>query len=81
MLLNRVQNLRKDSGFDVTDRIIPSIETSENIQVATASNKAYICAEVLAEDIVFTSLSADTYVTEIEAEGDTKIELIKSFVP
>ncbi len=76
-IVNRVQNLRKDSGLDVTDRIILSIETSENIQAATANNKAYICAEVLAEDIVFTTLSADAFVTEIEEEGDTKMALKK----
>ena len=76
-IVNRVQNLRKESGLDVTDRIILSIETSENIQAATASNKAYICSEVLAEDIVFTTLSADTFVTEIEVEGDTKMALKK----
>jgi isoleucyl-tRNA synthetase len=76
-IVNRVQNLRKDNGLDVTDRIILSIETSENIQAATTSNKAYICAEVLAEDIVFTTLSTDAFVTEIEEEGDTKMALKK----
>jgi isoleucyl-tRNA synthetase len=77
-IVNRVQNLRKDSGLDVTDRIILSIETSASVQAATAANKDYICAEVLADDIVFTSVSAEALLTDIEIERDTKIELVKS---
>jgi isoleucyl-tRNA synthetase len=70
--------LRKDSGLDVTDRIVLSIETSAFVQAATAANKDYICAEVLADDIVFTSVSAEALLTDIEIERDTKIELVKS---
>jgi len=77
-IVNRVQNLRKDSGLDVTDRIVLSIETSAFVQAATAANKDYICAEVLADDIVFTSVSAEALLTDIEIERDTKIELVKS---
>jgi isoleucyl-tRNA synthetase len=77
-IVNRVQNLRKDSGLDVTDRIVLSIETSAFVQAATAANKDYICAEVLADDIVFTSVSAEALLTDIENERDTKIELVKS---
>jgi isoleucyl-tRNA synthetase len=77
-IVNRVQNLRKDSGLDVTDRIVLSIETSAFVQAATLANKEYICAEVLADDIVFTSVSAEALLTEIENERDTKIELVKS---
>ncbi|MBU3658970.1 MAG: isoleucine--tRNA ligase [Flavobacteriales bacterium] len=76
-IVNRIQNLRKDSGLDVTDRIVLSIETSAFVQAATASNKDYICAEVLANDIHFTTVNADAFVTDIESEGDTKIELVK----
>jgi isoleucyl-tRNA synthetase len=77
-IVNRVQNLRKDSGLDVTDRIVLSIETSAFVQAATLANKEYICAEVLADDIVFTSVSAEALLTDIENERDTKIELVKS---
>ena len=76
-IVNRVQNLRKDSGLDVTDRIVLSIETSDFIQVATLANKEYICAEVLANDIEFTTVSAEALLTDIEEVGDTKIELKK----
>ena len=76
-IVNRVQNLRKDSGLDVTDRITLNIETSDFIQAATLANKEYICAEVLANDIHFTTVNASAFVTDIESEGDTKIELVK----
>jgi isoleucyl-tRNA synthetase len=74
-IVNRVQNLRKDSGLDVTDRITLSIETSDFVQAATLANKEYICAEVLANDIEFTTVSAEALLTDIEEVGDTKIEL------
>lgn len=76
-IVNRVQNLRKESGLDVTDRIVLTIETSDIVQAATLANKDYICAEVLANDIQFSSLSAEAFLTEIETAGDTKIELKK----
>ncbi len=76
-IVNRVQNLRKDSGLDVTDRIVLSIETSAFVQAATLANKEYICTEVLANDIEFTTVSAAALLTDIEEVGDTKIELVK----
>ncbi|MFM7682791.1 MAG: DUF5915 domain-containing protein, partial [Bacteroidota bacterium] len=74
-IVNRVQNLRKDSGFDVVDRIIVQVETTAQIQAAIEENKGYICDEVLANDILFTALKSDTFITEIEAADDTKLEL------
>src|SRR5690606_31280972 len=47
-LINRVQNLRKDSGLEVTDKIILKIETTEEIKIAVEANKSYVCNEVLA---------------------------------
>jgi isoleucyl-tRNA synthetase len=76
-IVNRVQNLRKDSGFDVIDRILVQVQTTPQIQAAIEENKGYICDEVLANDILFTELKEDTFVTEIEAAEDTKLELSK----
>jgi len=77
-IVNRVQNLRKDSGLDGTDRIVLSIETGEIVKAATAANKDYICAEVLVTDIEFTTVSVEALLTDIEEVGDTKIELKKA---
>jgi isoleucyl-tRNA synthetase len=75
-IVNRIQNLRKESAFDVTDRILVQIDTTVAIQEAITTHKAYICAEVLANDIQFTSLSVEK-TEEIEAPADTAIQLSK----
>jgi isoleucyl-tRNA synthetase len=49
--VNRVQNLRKDAGFAVTDRITISFHASPAMRVALLSMKAYITAETLAVDL------------------------------
>jgi isoleucyl-tRNA synthetase len=76
-IVNRVQNLRKDSGFDVVDRILIQVQTTPQIQAAIEANKGYICDEVLANDILFTQLNSGAFVTEIEATEDTKLQLQK----
>ena len=50
-LINRIQNLRKDSGFEVTDRIAIVFQKHPDIEKAIASNKAYIKAETLADTL------------------------------
>ena len=50
-LVNRIQNLRKDSGFEVTDRIDVQIQNHPQVAVAVASNEAYIKSETLTEDL------------------------------
>ncbi|RZL45624.1 MAG: isoleucine--tRNA ligase, partial [Pedobacter sp.] len=50
-LINRIQNLRKELNFEVTDRITVNLQNDNLIADAVAQNKAYICAEILADDI------------------------------
>jgi isoleucyl-tRNA synthetase len=52
-LINRIQNLRKELNFEVTDRITVSLQNHNLISDAVALNKAYICSEILADDINF----------------------------
>lgn len=75
-VVNRIQNLRKESAFDVTDRILVHIDTTATIQEAIAAHKDYICTEVLATDIQFCALSI-TKTEEIESAADTAIQLSK----
>lgn len=51
-LINRIQNLRKDSGFDVTDRISAHIERLPEVEEAMAGFKDYIASQTLALEIV-----------------------------
>ncbi|SDP86734.1 Isoleucyl-tRNA synthetase [Mucilaginibacter sp. OK268] len=64
-LINRIQNLRKTKGFEVTDKINVRISDHPYISEAVKNNLSYICAEILAESIV---LDAQLY------EGD-KVEI------
>ena len=76
-LVNRVQNLRKDSGLEITDRILLKVDTNALIQSAIAANKEYVCNEVLANEIVFEILGGEALVTDLENEGDAKVSLVK----
>jgi len=51
-LVNRIQNMRKDAGLEITDRIKLSISQHDKIDAAVASNKIYICEETLADEIL-----------------------------
>lgn len=50
-LVNRIQNLRKDSGFEVTDRITVQLQEDQNIVQAVQANLDYIKAETLTDDL------------------------------
>jgi len=71
-LVNRIQNLRKDSGFEVTDRIEIKINNTPAIKSAVEANKNYICAEVLADALEITEVTDGTV---IEIDGDTSTEI------
>jgi isoleucyl-tRNA synthetase len=66
-VINRIQNLRKDNGFEVTDKITVEIEGNGEINEAVEKNIAYICSETLAQDFLL--------VDRIEAEDKVSIEL------
>jgi isoleucyl-tRNA synthetase len=72
-LVNRVQNLRKDRDFELTDRISLKIKTVEGIVAAIDNNKNYICSEVLADNVEWV-LSLESGV-EVEVDEDLKTEI------
>jgi len=53
-LVNRIQNLRKDSGFEVTDRIEITLQEHEKLKEAVSNNENYIKNETLTETLQFT---------------------------
>jgi isoleucyl-tRNA synthetase len=79
-LVNRVQNLRKEKGLEVTDRISLLLDTNEVIQDAIERNKRYVADEVLASDISFEKLTGEIHLETIEVENDLKISLEKKEV-
>ncbi len=50
-LVNRIQKIRKESGFEVTDRILVNIQDYEPLKNAIINYSDYICAEILADAI------------------------------
>ncbi len=76
-LVNRIQNLRKDSGLEVTDKIRLTLKSSEFIQLAAEANKQFICDEVLATDLKITSDNFEGLSTDIEEDADTLIRVDK----
>jgi isoleucyl-tRNA synthetase len=52
-LINRIQNLRKELDFLVTDRIQVQLSENQLIVQAVNNNLSYICAEILADTLVF----------------------------
>ena len=50
-IVSRVQRMRKDAGFAVSDRIVLAISGSDEIQAAAHAHQAWIAGEVLAVEI------------------------------
>lgn len=71
-LINRIQNLRKDKDFEVTDKIEVFVEQHSDITEAIVSNNDYICSETLATRLDYTEAIADPEKAEVELTDDIK---------
>ena len=49
--INRIQNLRKSSGFDITDKIVVEIESNDNVNDAVSDFADYIGSQTLANSV------------------------------
>ena len=65
-LVNRIQNIRKDSGFEVTDKIKVQVQRNGELEQAIKNNENYIKDETLTEELNFT----DNLENGIEIEFD-----------
>ena len=63
--VNRIQKIRKDSGYDVTDRIEVKVAANNGIGQSLAKFNDYICAEILADKLELTT----------SIDGGTEIEV------
>jgi isoleucyl-tRNA synthetase len=59
--VNRVQNIRKDSGLDVTDRINIYYDADEKVRLAVEKFRDYISNETLANDILHSNNNISEY--------------------
>ena len=75
-LINRIQNLRKDKGFDVTDKISLKIEKADSIEKAIVNNYRYICSETLCDKLEFLSHDHHEVKEIVELTDDLSIGLV-----
>lgn len=78
-LINRIQNLRKDIGLEVTDKIEIQLSASEELTLAINENLNYICSETLANRIEIVELEAleESHYFELISDVNTNIKIIK----
>lgn len=65
-LVNRIQNLRKSSGFDITDKVNVTILSSEEMDPAVEAYNEYIANQVLAVSVEITDVISDAAVIDFE---------------
>jgi isoleucyl-tRNA synthetase len=58
-LVSRIQNLRKDAGFDVSDRIAIGVQGAAELESATSTHLDYVSGETLAETVVVGEIPDD----------------------
>ena len=77
-LVNRIQNIRKSSGFDITDKINIRISSNEETDAAVEEYKTYIAKQVLANSIEITE-KLDRDINELDFENfKLKVSIVKA---
>lgn len=77
--INKIQNIRKDSGFEVTDRVSLKIKKHEGLNEALKTHKEYICTQTLAVglELVDDLDSGNAKSVEIDAGLETWLSVEK----
>lgn len=69
-LVNRIQNIRKDSGFEVTDKIDVRIKEHKILAPAVRNNFDYICSETLATSLEVVSEISEKEATQVDVDDN-----------
>ena len=69
--INRLQNMRKEADFEVTDRITIGVTATENLKEAVVSMSDYIKQETLAEELLLEDLEVSDFIKTWEI-GDSE---------
>ena len=78
-LVNRIQNIRKDSGFEVTDRIRVEIEKKEMLEGAIESYGEFIGAQTLALSVTLSESPSGDFVVDSDIDDEPlKIAVTKA---
>ena len=77
-VINRIQNIRKDIGLEVTDRIKTTLYAQDILESAIRDNLNYICSETLCDDIrIVNEIEKSKETINLVDEITTQIEIIK----
>jgi isoleucyl-tRNA synthetase len=78
-LVNRIQTIRKESDFEVTDKINVRIVAKDLLESAINNNKTYICGEILANQITIVSElnPSDSVIIDLDNGLTTQIQIKK----
>ena len=74
-LINRIQNIRKESGFDVTDKIDVLIEKHELISKAVETHGSYIGSQTLANSVSLADEIENNHSKRIDIDEDVFINI------
>ncbi len=77
-IVNRIQNIRKNRGFDITDRITLLFEPNEATDAAIAEYASYIGKQVLADSVITAATGTLSGVEPLDLDGiDLKVAVNK----
>ncbi|MCH9024197.1 MAG: hypothetical protein IH931_02605 [candidate division Zixibacteria bacterium] len=77
-IVNKIQNMRKSSGFEVTDIISVKVQSTERVSLAAKKYDAFIKKETLAQSVEFSQSETPEGATEWNINGEkTSIALSK----
>ncbi len=77
-LVNRIQNIRKDLGFEVTDKITIVLQKNDLIEDAIINFNSYICSETLAETLIISdNMHGETETLELTDEISVGVKVEK----
>lgn len=74
-VVNRIQNYRKENGFEVTDKIFVKIQQNQLLDKAIQTNLSYICNETLTQDLLLVEHLEPSTASTLEVD-----ELIKTLM-
>ena len=74
--INKIQNIRKESNFEVTDRINLTIVKGEEFNKAILNYKDYICAQTLANQLELVDNLNDTDTKVVEIDKDLFAQIL-----
>ena len=74
-MVNRIQNLRKEKDFELTDNINLMIKNVSGIDAVISNYKEYICTEVLAKEVKILEVVDNALEVEVDENMTTEIAI------